>query len=70
MSWSGCVTTPAARTVMADILWAAAVFSVFVVIEAMRLRAWRLLFAVLLTWTVGLSAGLPLYFALRPLKSG
>ena len=58
-------TTPAAMTVAADILWAAAVFSAYVLVQAVRTRTWRLLWAVLLTWTVGLSCGLPLYFALR-----
>lgn len=58
-------TTPAARAVLADILWAAAVFSVFVVVQAWRTKSWKLLFAILATWTLGLSCGLPLYFALR-----
>lgn len=58
-------TTPAAQTVMADVVWAALVFSAYVILIILRTRAWRLLFCVLLTWTIGLSCGLPLYFALR-----
>ena len=58
-------TTAAARTVLADIVWAALVFSVFVVIEVFRTKRFRLLWTLLLTWTIGLSCGLPLYFALR-----
>lgn len=63
--WQEATTTPAARTVMADILWAAGVFSVWAVIRAWQTKSWRLLLAVLATWTVGLSCGLPLYFALK-----
>ena len=59
------MTTPAARTVLADVLWAAAVFSAFAVVQAWRTKSWTLLFSVLATWTVGLSCGLPLYFALK-----
>ncbi len=58
-------TTPAARGVLADILWAAAVFSLWVSVRAWQTKAWRLLLTVLATWTLGLSCGLPLYFALR-----
>ena len=58
-------TTPAAQTVLVDVLWAALVFSIFVVVQAWRTKKKRLILAVLFTWTIGLSCGLPLYFALR-----
>lgn len=66
--WDQATTTPAAKTVMADILWAAFVFSALVIYQAVRTRAWHLLLAVLATWSLGLSCGLPLFFALLPRK--
>lgn len=63
--WREATTTPAARTVIADILWAAGVFSIWVTVRAWQAKSWRLLLAVLATWTVGLSCGLPLYLALK-----
>ena len=63
--WDQSTQTPAARTVMADILWAAFVFSLFVMGQCIRTKNYRLLWSVVLTWTIGLSCGFPLYFALQ-----
>lgn len=66
--WDQATTTAAAKTVMADVLWAALVFSALVIIQGIRTRAWHLLLAVLATWTIGLSCGLPLFFGLLARK--
>ncbi len=59
------LTTPAARTVAADIVWAALCFSLYGATVMVRTRAWWLVLPLILTWTVGLSCGLPLFLALR-----
>ncbi len=59
------LTTPAARTVAADILWAALCFSLYAAIVMVRARTWWLALPIALTWTVGLSCGLPLFLALK-----
>ena len=56
---------PASMTVAADILWAAFAFSLYVGILVARTRQWSLLVTILLTWTIGLSCGLPLLLAMR-----
>lgn len=62
--WQQSTLNAPSRVVMADILWAAVAFIIFVVWRAVRTGKWRLLWAILPTCTIGLSCGLPLYLAL------
>ena len=63
--WQLSTLNAPSRVVMADILWAAIAFIVFVVWQAVKTGQWRLLWAILPTCTIGLSCGLPLYLALK-----
>ncbi|MGB0784609.1 MAG: DUF2834 domain-containing protein [Alphaproteobacteria bacterium] len=56
---------PASHTVAADIVWAAIVFSVYAILDAVRSRSLGLIVPIALTWTIGLSCGLPLFFAMK-----
>ncbi len=51
-----------------DLTIAAITLTLWVVIDALRSRRWRALWAIPATWLIGVSCGLPLYLLLRPAR--